>query len=185
MVIVDDGEIVFIDIVIIIVVVFGIDLEMLLSGVFFNQVGFFGIGGLDLDMGNGIGFVDVFVEICDLGLDCMMNLGIFNWLCQIGIVNGVDMVCVDQILIENFDFDVIDKKELIVDVYIIVGIELVDGIFINCVNGSIIIVVNIFDVVEGDVFVVFVNSIYYMICVDVVNENNINNNDSYEFSIKY
>lgn len=181
----DDGETASTDIVITTAAVPGTDLEMSLSGVLFNQAGPSGTGGLDLDTGNGTGSADASAEIRDLGLDCTMNPGTFNWLRQIGTVNGADMVRVDQTLIENFDFDAIDKKEPIVDAYTTAGIELADGTSTNCANGSTTTVANTSDVAEGDVFVVFANSTYYMIRVDAVNENNTNNNDSYELSIKY
>lgn len=169
----------------IIVVDFIILIDVILIGVFFNQVGFIGIGGFNFDNGEGIGSVDVEVEICDFGLDCIVLVFGLNWCCQIGIVNGVDMVKVDEIQVENFIFDNVFVKEEIEVVYVI-GVELSDGVFWNCVIGIDILVIDVMDeLVVGDMFVVLANGIYYLICIDVINEIDDSNVDNYELFIKY
>ena len=181
----DDGEVASEDIVITIADLPGTPLTSDISGVLFNQAGPAGTGGLDLDTGTGTGSADADAEIRDLGLDCTMNPGTFNWLRQIGTVNGADMVRIDQTAIEGFDFATIDKKEPIADAFTTAGIALSDGTSTNCANGNETTVPNSSQVAEGDVFVVFANSNYYMIRVDAVNENDTNNEDNYELSIKF
>lgn len=180
-----DGETASTDIVITTAAEPGTDLTSSLSGVLFNQAGPTGTGGLDLDTGNGTGSANADSEIRDLGLDCTMNPGTFNWKKQIGTINGAVMVRIDQSAIENFDFDNIDKKEPIEDAYNNAAISLGNGTSTNCANGVETTVSNTSDVAVNDVFVVFANGNYYMFRVDAVNENNTDNGDNYELSIKF
>ena len=181
----DDGEVASTSLVIATVDLPGTPLTSTITGVLLNQAGPTGTGGLDLDTGASTGSADADAEIRDLGLDCTMNPGTLNWLRQIGTVNGAEMVRIDQAAIEGFDFAAIDKKEPIADAFSTAGITLSDGTSTNCANGAETTVPNSSQVAEGDVFVVFANSNYYMLRVDAVNENNTGNDDSYEFSIKF
>lgn len=180
-----DGETASTDIVITTAAEPGTDLTSSIDGVLFNQAGPAGTGGLDLDTGTGTGSADADAEIRDLGLDCTMNPGTFNWLKQIGTVNGAEMVKIDQSAIENFSFANIDKKEPIQDAYNNAAIALTDGTSTNCANGAETTVPNSSDVAVNDVFVVFANGNYYMIQIDAINENDTDNGDNYEVSIKF
>lgn len=155
-----------------------------LEGVLFNQAGPAGTGGLDLDTGTGTGSAAAESEIRDLGLDCTMAAGTFNWLRRIGTINGAVMVRVDATQLENFTFAGVDNKEIVKDAYD-TGMTLAAGTSTNCASGATTTVQNTADVAIGDVFAVFANSKYYLIRIDDIIENNTGNNDSYELTIKF
>lgn len=155
-----------------------------IPGVLFNQAGPAGTGGLDLDTGTGTGSAAAESELRDLGLDCTMAAGTFNWLRQIGTINGAVMVRVDATQLENFTFDGVDNKEIVKDAYD-TGLALTAGTSTNCNGGATTSVPNTAQVAIGDVFAVFANSKYYLFQVDDIIENNTGNDDSYELTIKF
>lgn len=155
-----------------------------LSGVLLNQAGPAGTGGLDLDTGTGTGSAAAGSEIRDLGLNCNMAPGTFNWLRKIGTINGAVMVRVDATQLESFTFAGVDNKEIIKDAYD-TGIALTAGTSTNCTTGATTSVPNTASVAVNDVFVVFANSKYYMFKVDEIIENNTGNEDNYKLTIKF
>ena len=155
-----------------------------IPGVLFNQAGPAGTGGLDLDTGDGTGSANANAEIRDLGLNCNMAPGTFNWLKKIGTINGAVMVRVDATQLEGFTFAGVDNKEIVKDAYD-TGIALTAGTSTNCANGATTTVQHTADVAVGDVFAVFANNKYYLFRVDEVNENNTGNGDNYVLTIKF
>lgn len=162
----------------------GTDISMDISGVLLNQAGPAGTGGVDLATGVGTGSANAAAELRDLGLDCTMNPGTFNWKRQIGTVNDAVMVRVDPTQLENFDYDNVTKVESIIAAYD-TGLTLDSGTSTNCANGATTTVPNTADVAEGNVFAVLSEGIYYLVRIDAVNENNTGNDDNYELSIKF
>lgn len=160
-------------------------LDATLTGVLFNQAGPAGTGGLDLDSGEGTGSADEDAEIRDLGLDCTVPAPGLNWRRQIGTINGADMVQVDVTQVENFTFDNVTVKEEIEAAYA-TGIELTDGVSISCASGNETAVTDVTEeLAVGDMFAVFANDTYYLIRIDAVNETDMDNDDSYELSVKF
>lgn len=161
----------------------GTPLTSTLTGVLLNQAGPAGTGGLDLDTGTSTGSTAATAEIRDLGINCALP-DASNWRKQIGTVNGAEMKKVNVAMLENFTFDGVDKKESI-QLAFTTGTTLANGVSTTCagVNTT---VTNVSDeVVVGDMFVVFANSIYYLVRINAVNNTTNSNADSYEMSIKY
>lgn len=160
-------------------------IDATLTGVLFNQAGPAGTGGLDLDTGDGTGSAAEDSEIRDLGLDCTVPAPGLNWRRQIGTINGADMVQVDETQVENFTFDNVSVKEEIEAAYTS-GIALTDGVSVSCSSGNETPVTDVTEeLVVGDMFVVSANDTYYLIRIDLINETDNDNDDSYELSIKY
>lgn len=176
----DAGETASTDIVITIVGPATTPLDQTLTGVLFNQAGPSGTGGLDLDEGAGVGSSDDKAEIVDMGIDCSTST-VF-WRKQMGSANGAILRKVDPTQVENFNFDNVDNKEVILAAYD-TGTEGSDADRDSCSNGG--TVTDVTDTIaEGDVFAVFANGTYYLFRVDMINDVD-GNGDSYSLTIKY
>ncbi|MEN0002892.1 MAG: hypothetical protein AAF798_02065 [Bacteroidota bacterium] len=170
----------------------GTPLDMELNGILLNQAGPSGQGALDLDTGmsTGTGSAGVNSELRDMGIDCTIPVATENWVAQFGTINGAVMRKVDASQLEDFTFDKVDTKEVIVDAYN-TGTELGNAVS-TAPDCSEITVTDVATApAVGDMYVVFANDTYYLIEVDEINilhsatvptERNI---DNFVFSIKY
>ncbi|MCB0549395.1 MAG: hypothetical protein KDD19_17600 [Phaeodactylibacter sp.] len=164
----------------------GTPIEKEISGALLNQAGPAGTGGLDLDAGTGTGSNAAEAEIQDEGIDLNLSTA-NNWRRQISAVdaNGVSLRTPDLTkLPENFSFENITIKEQIKEAYD-TGLALAGSdAACNCsddVSGE-----EVSEPVEvGDMFVVKKGDVYYIIVATAVNVTDGNNNDSYQFDIKY
>lgn len=151
----------------------GTPIEMRL-GVLLNSAGPDGTGGLDLDNGNSTNSDDSEAEIKDNGIDTDLPVD-QNWLRTISPIaeNGVSMKYLkagEGGLPEGFTFEGIEFKEDLADLFVN-GIDLVDG-------------ASDF-VLPGDVFIVERDGVYWALEVISITTDPNNNEDNYEFDIKY
>ncbi len=167
-----------------------IDAANILTGVLFNQAGPAGRGTLDLDEGKSAGVssdgetTPDQAEIRDMGVDCTIPAPGLNWRKQIGAFNGTVLRQVDMSAVENFTFDNVDIVEDIQNAFD-TGFTFSAGESDNCA-GTTAPVEHVSGVLAvGDMFVVQKGTTYYLIRVDAVTETDTDNNDSYEFSIKF
>ncbi|MCO6478911.1 MAG: hypothetical protein J5I94_19910 [Phaeodactylibacter sp.] len=164
----------------------GTPIDEEITGALLNQAGPAGTGGLDLDTGNGTGSNAAEAEIQDEGIDLSLSVA-NNWRRQISAVeaNGVSVRTPDlSKLPEDFSFENITLKEQIQEAYN-TGLALTGSdADCNCTDG-----VSGEEVSEpvqvDDMFVVKKGDMYYIIVVTAVNVTDGDNNDSYEFNIKY
>ncbi len=167
------------------------DIETSISGALLNQAGPSGTGGLDLDSGESTGSSDAAAEIQDEGINLDKDFD-DNWRRQIAGVNGSVVRSVDLgAVAENLTFADIIYKEQIVDAFD-AGTELSeeDDLFTNA-NGTKIVSDDDGNekvskpIVVGDVFGIVRDGKYYLIQCTAVNVTADNNNDNYQFDIKY
>ncbi len=165
-------------------------IEKTLVGVLLNQAGPAGTGGLDLDTGESVGSKDTRADIKDQGIN-LDRPATDNWRRQISGANGAEVRKVNlSDLAENLKFSDIKFQEQILDAFT-KGKELegVD-IFRNSRGDKIATDDDGNEKVSqplavGDIFVVKRDNKHYLMeCVKVDNTTN-NNNDSYEFNIKF
>lgn len=166
------------------------DIETTISGALLNQAGPAGTGGLDLDTGESTGSGDEAAEIQDEGINLDLSPD-SNWRQQIAGVNGAVVRAIDlSTVAENLTFADVVFKEQIVDAFN-AGSEL-DGIDIfRNGNGDVIASDDSGEetvsqpIAVGDVFSILRDGKYYLIECTAVNSTSNNNNDSYEFDIKF
>ncbi len=144
----------------------GTPISQSITGALLNAGGPAGTGGLDLDFGVGTGSTDGDAEIRDLGINSGVPLD-QNWFQQIAPANNASMR-MTSLNLDQATFDGIAFTEEILDQWN-AGTD---------VNPS--PVVNI-----GDTFVVERNGTYYLIRCTNIEVTAADNNDFYEFSIKY
>ncbi len=165
-------------------------IEKTLMGVLLNQAGPSGTGGLDLDTGESVGSRDTRADIKDQGIN-LDRPATDNWRRQIAGANGAEVRKVNlSDLAENLTFSNVQFQEQILDAFT-KGKELegVD-IFRNSRGDKIATDDDGNEkvsqpIVVGDIFAVKRDNKHYLIeCVKVNNTTN-NNNDSYEFNIKF
>ena len=175
----------------------GTPIDTTLVGVLFNkQNSAAGTGSLDLDEGKGSGVTSdgevpsTEAEIRDLGIDCTIDPAVeSNWRRQIGGFNGTELRTVDLTqLPETFSFDGVQLKEDIQNAFDTgtSGFQS-DSVDPFCnVTGTVDFTSDPLSV--GDMLVVKKNDTYYLIRVDVINEDGgagNTNDDNYELSIKH
>lgn len=155
-----------------------------------NQAGPANTGGLDLDTGESVGSKDMRAEIKDQGIN-LDRPATDNWRRQISGANGAEVRTVKlSDLAENLKFSDIKFKEQILDAF--AKGKALDGvdIFRNSRGDKIATDDDGNEKVSqpmavGDIFAVKRDNKHYLIeCVKVNNTTN-NNNDSYEFNIKF
>ncbi len=165
-------------------------IEKTLIGVLLNQAGPANTGGLDLDTGESVGSKDMRAEIKDQGIN-LDRPATDNWRRQISGANGAEVRTVKlSDLAENLKFSDIKFKEQILDAF--AKGKALDGvdIFRNSRGDKIATDDDGNEKVSqpmavGDIFAVKRDNKHYLIeCVKVNNTTN-NNNDSYEFNIKF
>ena len=160
-------------------------LSKTLTGVLLNQGGPANTGGLDLDEGKGTGSQDASAEIQDEGINTDWAND-RNWRRQIAGVNGTALRVVNfKAIAENLSFKGVEFKEQVFQAYEtgkeLDGTDLVTAGTSDKTNNEKVSQ----PLKVGDVFAVKKGDIYYLIECTKVTETDNNNNDSYEFSIKY
>ncbi|MEN0048808.1 MAG: hypothetical protein AAF806_17225 [Bacteroidota bacterium] len=180
----EDGEVATTAVVVTTIIPFT-DIEMSITGALLNQGGPAGTGGLDLDTGDGTGSSDDAAEIQDEGIDTDLTAA-NNWRQQISGANDAEVLFIDDLgkVVEGLTFDDVEFKEQIADAFAI-GAAL-DGDDSNCsctdsTNGELVSQ----PVQVGDIFAIKRGDVTYLIQCTAVNVTDGDNNDSYEFSIKY
>ncbi len=161
-------------------------LEQILVGVLLNQAGPSGTGGLDLDTGTGTGSNDASAEIQDEGIDFDKTADV-NWRQQISGANG-SIVRLANLggVAENLTFDKVENKEQVLAAYeagaSLAGNDMLENPSDNTNDELVSDPVQI-----GDVFAVFgaTTGKYYLLQCTNVNATASDNDDSYEFTIKF
>ncbi len=168
-----------------IVIVETTPLDQVLTGALLNQAGPAGTGGLDLDTGDSVGSNDERAELQDEGIDFDKTADT-NWRQQISGVNNAIVRFVNLGLVaENLTFDKVDNKEQVLAAYN-AGASLVGTDDLANPSDDTAGELVSEQVQVGDVFSVFGNSgRYYLLQCTAVNATTDNNNDGYEFAIKY
>lgn len=172
-------------------------LDETITGALFSQAGPAGTGGLDLDTGKSVGSRDTLAEIQDEGINLDLPAS-QNWRQQISAVNDSEVRVVDFASFGDgqLSFDAIQFKEQVAEAFA-TG-KALDGEDLSTNSNGSTIATDTSDedfgeeevslpVIVGDVFAVRRGDRTYLIectAVNVTTEQD-NNNDSYEFSIKY
>ncbi len=154
-----------------------------LTGVLLNQAGPAGQGGLDLNTGDGTGTVGsdpstTNAEIRDMGID-INQPNAQNWRQQIAGINGAVIRTIGGGMPENFNFGAVAFKEEIAAAFES-GNDLTATLMVSGVTYDVTSPLK-----EGDIFTVKRDDEYYLVQVAKITVTASDNQDSYEFNIKY
>jgi len=146
----------------------------LIGKLLLNQAGPAGTGGMNLFTGESVGSSSADAHIRDEGIDVEKTNDV-NWNQQISGVNGSVIRTLGN-QPESFSFSNIQFTEEIINLF-----ETGDNLIVENSAGRLLTPF----VLVGDVFVVQNGSTYFLLEVTQVNVTAADNNDFYEFSIKY